>query len=91
MLPVDKDDAFVDDFEAHLPFISGFHRRYMCSNKAIRCWLETIAGLEIDMIAPQHGPVYRGEVVRDFLDWLKDLRCGIDLMQSGGRFPREFQ
>jgi flavorubredoxin len=90
MLPMDKDDAFVDDFASHLPFISGFHRRYMCSNKAIRCWLDTIAGLEIDMIAPQHGPVYRGQAVHDFLGWLKDLQCGIDLMQSGGRFPREF-
>lgn len=90
MLPMDNDDAYVDDFKSHLPFIAGFHRRYMCSNKAIRCWLDTIAGLEIDMIAPQHGPVYRGAAVREFLDWLRDLQCGIDLMQSGGRFPAEF-
>lgn len=90
MMPMDKDDAYVDDFKSHLPFIAGFHRRYMCSNKAIRCWLDTIADLEIDMIAPQHGPVYRGTAVREFLDWLRDLQCGIDLMQSGGRFPTEF-
>lgn len=88
-LPMEKDDAFVDDFASHLPFINGFHRRYMCSNKAIRCWLDTIAGLEINMIAPQHGPVYRGQAVVDFLDWFKDLQCGVDLMQRGGRFPRE--
>jgi len=86
MMPLDKDDAFVDDFNLHLPFIEKFHRRYMCSNKAIVCWLDTIAGLDINMIAPQHGPVYRGSAVTDFLAWLKDLQCGIDLMQSGGRF-----
>jgi flavorubredoxin len=86
MLPNDKDETFVDDFAAHLPYIEGFHRRYMCSNKAIRCWLDTIADLDIDMIAPQHGPVYRGQAVKDFLAWLRDLQCGIDLMQSGGRF-----
>ncbi|HEX5364794.1 MAG TPA: MBL fold metallo-hydrolase [Gallionella sp.] len=90
MLPMDRDEAFVDDFRAHLPYIASFHRRYMCSNKAIRCWLDTIAGLEIDMIAPQHGPVYRGQAVREFLDWLKDLQCGIDLMQHGGHFPLDF-
>lgn len=90
MMPMDKDEAFVDDFASHLPFIEGFHRRYMCSNKAIRCWLDTIAELEIDMIAPQHGPVYRGVAVAKFLAWLKDLQCGIDLMQSGGRFPQQF-
>ncbi|GBG15653.1 hydroxyacylglutathione hydrolase [Novimethylophilus kurashikiensis] len=86
MLPNDQDEVFVDDFAAHLPYIEGFHRRYMCSNKAIRCWLDTIADLDIDMIAPQHGPIYRGAAVHDFLAWLRDLQCGIDLMQSGGRF-----
>lgn len=90
MLPVDKDEAFVDDFEAHVPYIAGFHRRYMCSNKAIRCWLDTIADLDIEMIAPQHGPIYRGAAVPAFLAWLRELQCGIDLMQSGGRFPGEF-
>ncbi|HEY8353805.1 MAG TPA: MBL fold metallo-hydrolase [Methylophilaceae bacterium] len=89
MMPTDNDDAFVDDFDAHLPYIEGFHRRYMCSNKAIRCWLDTVAELDIDIIAPQHGPVYRGSAVPAFLNWLKDLRCGIDLMQSGGRFQMD--
>lgn len=86
MMPADRDDAFVDDFDAHLPFVRGFHRRYMGSNKAIRCWLATIADLDIAMIAPQHGPVYRGPAVRAFLEWLRDLECGIDLLEAGGRF-----
>nr|WP_319564789.1 MBL fold metallo-hydrolase [uncultured Rhodoferax sp.] len=86
MMPVDKDDAYVDDFSSHLPFVAGFHQRYMGSNKAVRCWLDNLAGLDIQMIAPQHGPIYRGAAVREFLDWLRELRCGIDLMQSGGRF-----
>jgi flavorubredoxin len=90
MMPMENDDPFVDDFQAHLPYIAGFHRRYMCSNKAIRCWLDTISGLEIEMLAPQHGPVYRGKAVHDFLEWLKNLECGVDLMQSGGRFPEKF-
>ncbi|QFY43876.1 MBL fold metallo-hydrolase [Candidatus Methylospira mobilis] len=86
MLPLDKDEAFVDDFKAHLPFVSGFHRRYMCSNKAIRLWLENISGLDISMIASQHGPVYRGAAVSDFLEWLAVLECGIDILQAGGVF-----
>lgn len=86
LMPDGDDQAFVDDFQRHIPFIEGFHRRYMCSNKAIRCWLDTIAPLDIQMIAPQHGPVFRGEAVRQFLDWLRDLPCGVDLLQPGGRF-----
>lgn len=89
MLPLDKNDAFVDDFASHIPYIKGFHQRYMCSNQAIRCWLDTIATLDIDMIAPQHGPIYRGQAVADFLDWFKHLQCGIDLMSPGGRFELE--
>lgn len=86
MMPADDDAAYVDDFASHIPHIEGFHRRYMCSNKAVRCWLDTIAHLDIDMIAPQHGPVFRGAAVGEFLAWLRELRCGVDLLHSGGRF-----
>lgn len=86
MLPADVEYEFVDDFAPHLPFIEGFHRRYMCSNKAARCWVETVAELDIAMLAPQHGPVYRGQAVGDFLNWFRELRCGVDLMEKGGRF-----
>jgi flavorubredoxin len=86
MLPDDLEYEFVDDFAAHLPYIASFHRRYMGSNRAIRCWLDTIAGLPIAMLAPQHGPVYRGAAVREFLAWLGELECGVDLLEKGGGF-----
>lgn len=88
MMPADRDEAFVDDFATHVPFIEGFHRRYMCSNHAIRCWLATIADLDIAMIAPQHGPIYRGPAVKAFLAWLAELQCGTDLLEPGGRFRK---
>ncbi len=88
MLPVEKDYVFVDDFDAHLPFIESFHRRYMCSNKAILCWLETIKDLDIQILAPQHGPIYRGQAVQQFFDWFKKLECGVDVMQPFGHFPK---
>lgn len=91
MLPVDVEYEFVDDFAAHLPYIEGFHRRYMCSNKAVRCWLDTVMELDIQMLAPQHGPIYRGRAVTDFLDWFRTLRCGIDLLGKGGHFEGEPQ
>ena len=80
MLPSDKDYIFVDDFAAHLRYIEEFHRRYMCSNRAIQVWLNTISKIDIDILAPQHGPIYRGRAVSDFLNWFSDLECGIDLM-----------
>lgn len=85
MLPTDKDYAFVDDFSSHLPYIEEFHRRYMCSNRAARIWVNRVSGLDIDIIAPQHGPIYRGQAVKDFLDWFTELQCGIDLMNDNGK------
>lgn len=86
MLPVERDDPFVDDFTAHRPYIEGFHRRYMGSNRAARLWVEQVAKLDVSMLAPQHGPVYRGRAVQDFLEWFRELECGIDLMTSAGTF-----
>lgn len=89
MLPLDMEHEFVDDFAAHLPYIEKFHRRYMVCNKAARLWVDSVSGLDIEMLAPQHGPIYRGRAVRDFLIWFRELQCGVDLMTRSGHFAWE--
>lgn len=89
MLPDDQEYAYVDDFASHLPYIEWFHRRYMGSNKAAKIWVDRVSRLDIDFLAPQHGPVYRGKAVRQFLAWFAGLQCGIDLMQPAGTFAME--
>jgi flavorubredoxin len=74
--------AFVDELAPHLPSIEPFHRRYMACNRALRHWVKTVSALEISMIAPQHGPVYRGRAVAEFLDWAAGLACGADLLED---------
>jgi flavorubredoxin len=77
------------EFVAHLPTMEGFHRRYMVSNKVCRFWANMVRGMEIDMLVPQHGRWFKGkEAVTAFLDWIQDLRCGIDLFdQDHYRLP----
>ncbi|WP_255210774.1 MBL fold metallo-hydrolase [Methylogaea oryzae] len=82
LMPEGNRSVFVDDFPGHIPYVEGFHKRYMCGNKAIRTWLSAIKDLEIDYIAPQHGPIYRGSAVKQFLNWLSEIRCGIDLLDE---------
>lgn len=72
---------YVDDFAEHLPHIEGFHRRYMASGKALRKWIRGVERHDVEMIAPQHGPLYRGRAKDDLLRWLFDLRCGVDLYE----------
>lgn len=67
---------FVEDFEKHIELMEGFHRRWMPSNEAKNRWIRRVRRLEIDMICPQHGAIFRGEMVGKFLDWLEDLEVG---------------
>lgn len=64
----------------YLPRMEPFHRRYMVSNKVLRLWADMVSRLKIDMIAPQHGAPLMGPAVREFIDWVRQLPCGIDLM-----------
>lgn len=82
------DEIFVEDFEAHVPRMLGFHQRYMGSTAALRAWVKMVRTLEIDMIAPQHGSIFRGaEMVAKFLAWAESLEVGIDLMTNAYVVP----
>ena len=71
--------AIVEDFDAHVQYMEAFHRRYMTANKVLRAWAAMVEQLEIDTIAPQHGALFEGpEMSRRFIDWVKELECGID-------------
>ena len=61
-----------------------FHELYMPSSRAVRKTVERINMLNPfpEVIAPQHGDVIRGELVREFLDRLSTLQVGIDLVDD---------
>lgn len=79
----DEPFAPVEDFEAHVPNMLGFHRRYMASNKVCRLWAAMVRELDIEMIVPQHGRPFAGKaMVARFIDWVASLECGIDLLDA---------
>ncbi|MGB0126982.1 MAG: MBL fold metallo-hydrolase [Rhodocyclaceae bacterium] len=79
----------VSDFDAHLRYMLGFHRRYMGSNKVCRLWANMVRQLDIQAIVPQHGSRFVGrEMVGRFIDWVESLNCGMDLLtQDAFRVP----
>ncbi len=80
----------VTDFQEHLKYMAGFHRRYMVSNRAMRAWANMVRQLDIEIIAPQHGAFFRGKAMVDqFVDWCAELECGIDIMEEYFRLPRK--
>ncbi len=74
-------EVFIGDFDRHRAYIDRFHQRYMASNRALRYWVQQVRKLDVKIIAPQHGPLYQGQVMEHFLDWLYDLHCGSDLLE----------
>ncbi len=82
-------DLPVTDFDAHIPAMASFHRRYMASNKACRLWANMARNLDVEMVVPQHGRSFKGkEVISQFIDWVEKLECGLDLMdQSNYTIP----
>jgi len=80
---VGQDYREVTDFDAHEQFIAGFHRRYMSGNRAMRAWAKIVRGLDIEIIAPQHGALFRGKpMVERFVSWCENLECGVDLVDE---------
>jgi flavorubredoxin len=79
---------FVEDFDGHVPFMDAFHRRYMAANKALRAWAQMVRGLDIEIIAPQHGAIFRGkEMASRFISWCEQLECGVDLITDLFKVP----
>ncbi|WP_457599806.1 oxygen-binding di-iron domain-containing protein [Hydrogenivirga sp.] len=82
VFPKGKNYLFVEDFENHIPFMEGFHRRYMKSQRVLRKWVGLVRQREVDLIAPQHGAVFPKSNVEKFLNWLENLRCGEDILDE---------
>ena len=79
----------VQDFDAHIPRMRGFHRRYMSSRQVVQYWAHMVRGLDIEMIVPQHGAFFVGKaMVQRFIDWVESEACGLDLLsQANYRLP----
>lgn len=77
LLPEGEDSLFVEDFDKHIRFAQGFHKRWMGSNEAKDRWCRRVKEMDIEMLCPQHGAIYRGEDVARFISWFQDLDVGL--------------
>lgn len=76
-----QDYIFVEDFENHIQYMSGLHKRYLSSKVAINKWVNMVKTLDIDIIAPQHGVFIKGkDNIERFYSWLESIELDIDKM-----------
>ena len=78
LVPADKTNGsmFVSDFAGHIQYMEGFHRRWLGSAQARDAWVAQVSKLDIHMLAPQHGLVFKGDDVKRFIDWIAGLDIG---------------
>jgi flavorubredoxin len=88
LCPVEDLNIPVTRFRDILPYMESFHKRYINGNKVCRFWANMVRQLDIDMIVPQHGRALTGVAIEDFIRWIEQLECGMDLMtQENYRIP----
>lgn len=76
LLPPEMNQLTVQDFDRHTQYMEGFHKRWMPSNRARDQWVERVRDMDIDMMCPQHGAIFKGDDVPRFLDWFSSLELG---------------
>jgi flavorubredoxin len=77
LLPPGEDGLFVENFDRHIRHAEAFHRRWMGSERAKRDWCSRVSQLDIEMLCPQHGSIYKGADVKRFIDWFAHLEVGV--------------
>lgn len=83
LLPAEQAYSVVNDFDAHIKYMLGFHQRYMASGRACQRWAAMVRTLDIERIVPQHGAMFEGKaMVERFIDWVAQLKCGVDLLDE---------
>lgn len=88
LCPAEDLDKPVTKLAEIMPYMEGFHKRYINGNKVCRLWATMVRELDISMIVPQHGRAFEGNAIKDFIDWIEQLECGMDLMsQADYRIP----
>jgi len=70
----------VNDFEAHKQNLDLFHIDYMSSNIAARGFVRKVEHEKIDAILPQHGSIIDNKDVDKAFNYLKELKCGTDII-----------
>ncbi|MZH03320.1 MAG: MBL fold metallo-hydrolase [Nitrospinae bacterium] len=62
--------------------MDSFHQAYMPSNQNLKNCMEKLEKYDIHRILPQHGSVIEADNVKIAIDHLKQLPCGVDLMEG---------
>lgn len=67
---------WVENIDRQIPKMEYFHQRWMPSNDAKLDWIRRVRPLDIKIMAPQHGRLFKPPHVEGFLNWFEELPVG---------------
>lgn len=72
-----RPNIYVKDFDSHIKYMEYFHKRWMPSNDAKKIWIDMVSKIDIEIMVPQHGLIFKGkEMVEKYLNWFDALKVG---------------
>lgn len=71
-----ESNLFVEDFDSHCEKMRFFHQRWMPSQEAKSDWIKRVSELDIEMMLPQHGRIFKEQDTKAFLNWFDTLTVG---------------
>jgi diguanylate cyclase (GGDEF)-like protein len=66
--------------ESYLESIRPFHEHYMPSREILAHSLAKFESLPLKLIAPQHGSIIKGKLIKFMINHMKAMECGLYLM-----------
>ena len=68
---------WVDSLDRHIPKMKKYHQRWMPSDAARQDWIRRAKAMDAKILAPQHGRLFKGPQVNEFLNWFEQLPVGV--------------
>ena len=83
VIPANEWNGYVvQNFDRHIDYMRSFHERWMPSDAARDAWISNVSKLDLDLLVPQSGMVFKGENVPRFIEWFAglNLASGLQVM-----------
>jgi len=75
-------ELFAKSADEYFEYAKLFHKHYIPNKEILRYTLNKFTKKDISMIAPQHGSIIKKEFIKPLINKLKDLECGLYLMDD---------
>jgi diguanylate cyclase (GGDEF)-like protein len=75
-------ELFAKSADEYFEYAKPFHKHYIPSKSILNYAIDKVESKDISLIAPQHGSIIKKELIKPFLNKLRELECGIYLMDD---------